>query len=95
METVTLKNGTVEVKLIVMATLRSLKSLISTDPGTFYELVMVCRDRDHKLFGNAREKLEASKLLQAHESRPHESIRNVILSAVTGDGLDMVLGSPV
>ena len=95
METVTLKNGAVEAKPLVAVTLMSLEHLINSDPIAFYELVMVCRDKDHKPFGDTREKLETSGLWQAHEPRPHESIRNVVLSAVTGDGLDMVLGAPV
>lgn len=95
METVTLKNGAVEAKPLVKVALMSLEHLINSDPIAFYELVMVCRDKDHKPFGNTREKLSALGLWKEYEDRPHESIRNVVLSAVTGNGLEMVLGSPV
>lgn len=56
METVTLKNGTVEAKPLVAVTLMSLEHLINPDPIAFYELVMVCRDRDHLFFVETRPK---------------------------------------
>jgi hypothetical protein len=72
----------------------SLQTLMDTKPLVFYDLVMVCRDSAYRPFGNARQELNALGLWMSHETAPHDSIRNVVLSAVSGDGLDMTLGSP-
>jgi len=94
METVRLKNGTEEAKQLVVITIAQLKELMSSEPIAFYELVMLCRDRDHELFGNAGEKLEKSGLLQ-REGVVHDSIRNIVVSAVEGDMLNMRITSPI
>lgn len=94
METVTLKNGAEEVKSLVVVTMLSLESLIEEQPFAFYDLVMVCRDRDYRPFGSNGDHLKSLALLQ-DGGHVHDSIRNIVLSAVTGDGLDMQLGSPV
>jgi hypothetical protein len=90
METLTLKNGAQEAQPLVSITTILLKNLIREDPIAFYELVMCCRDAEHTPFGNTAEKLQARRLYPVHDS-----IRNIVLSAVTGEGLAMQLGSPV
>lgn len=52
METVTLKNGAMEAKPAVMATMMSLRHLFDSEPIVAYELVMKCRDRNHQFVGN-------------------------------------------
>lgn len=94
METVTLKNGSVEPKVLVDTLMRSLKLLLVNNPIAFYELVMKCRDRNHRFFGTAAEPLKNLALVQA-DGDVHSSIRNVVLSAVSGEMLEMTLGSPV
>jgi len=94
MEMTTLKNGTEEAEPLVTITMMCLRDLMGSDPLAVYELVMLARDRNHELFGNARQRLEARSLVQ-HDGRMHDSIRNIVLSAASGDGLDMVLQSPV
>lgn len=91
METVKLRNGAEEVKPAVQAVMMSLRSL---DPIAQYELVMKARDRDHELFGHSGEKLKALKLIEPN-GRMHDTVRNVVLSAAEGDGLNMTIGSPV
>lgn len=59
-----------------------------------YELVACCRDRNHQPFGNAGEKLAALEL-RREDGTIHESIRNIVLSAASGEGLDLTLGSPL
>lgn len=90
--TVKLKNGSVEAKFVVVATMMSLDSLLQDNPGAFYELVTKCRDPKHKMFGNTKSICEHRALMNG--DIVHGSIRNIVLSAVEGDGLDMGLTSP-
>ena len=94
MRTVWLKNGTEEVKMMIVFTMDLLRSLLHDNPIAMYELVMVCRDSKHIPFGNTSEELQKLLLLQP-DGRPHNSIRNIVLSAVMGDGLDMCLVNPI
>ena len=93
-EEVPLKNGATEKKSFVMSTMISLESLLNTKPGAFYELVMKCRDNNHSFFGNTGEVLQNSRLAQP-DGRIHDSIKNIVLSAVQGDSLDMQLSNPI
>lgn len=93
METTILKNGAEEAVSLVTVCMMSLEDLIKENPIALYELVMKCRDRNH-VFGNAGELLEQRKLVQS-DGQPHDSIRNVVLSAIEGDELDMRLTSPI
>jgi hypothetical protein len=65
-------------------------------PGilALYDLNEVCKGKNYTPFGDNLKKLQDLSLLQP-DGKPHESIRNVVLSAVQGEGLDMHLGSPV
>ena len=94
METVKLKNGTTEAKPAVMATMLSLEHLAAKEPTAFYDLVMRCRDRDYQWFGDNQAICEKLSLMQS-ENRVHDTIKNIILSAAKGDGLDMSLTSPM
>ena len=92
--TVKLRNGAEEFKPLVAVTMMSLKSVMESNPIAFYELACLARDRDHKLFGNTGEVLQARALVSA-EGTMHDSIRNIVLSAVEGDMLEMTLRSPI
>jgi hypothetical protein len=94
MSTVTLKNGSEEVQPLVTATMLSLRSLVQDKPIVFYELVMKCRDRNHRFFGSSGQTLTDLGLVEA-DGGIHESIRNIVLSATEGEGLEMTLGSPI
>ena len=90
----TLKNGQEEFKPLIVVTMLSLRALLAEQPIAFYELVMKCRDRNHQFFGNAGEKLKSLQLVQPGGSI-HGSIRNIVLSATSGDDLELVLHSPI
>lgn len=90
---VTLANGAEEALPVVATTMLSLERIIDSNPIAFYELVMKCRDQGHRFFGNTQEVLSDFALVQP-EGTVHESIRNVVLSAVNGEDLNMTLGSP-
>jgi len=88
-----LKNGASEVRNLVEVTMFVLQSLLAEDPIAFYEMAMLCRNPKHELWGNTRDKLTARSLVES-SGQPHSSIRNIVLSAVTGDGFNLTLGSP-
>jgi len=94
METLILKNGAEEVESLVRGIMWVLRTLIDKQPGLFYELVMKCRDRQHRFWGDTEERLQRLKLVEANGD-VHDSIRNIVLSAVTGDEWEMELASPV
>lgn len=91
---VTLKNGSREFAPLVGVAMGSLGLLMQKNPIAFYELVMKARDRQHIFFGNTAEVLRGYALIEA-DGDLHETLRNVVLSAVRGDGLNMVLSSPI
>lgn len=94
METVILKNGTEEVATLVALTTSILLSLLEERPLILYDLVMKCRDRDYQFFGNNEEHLKSLKLID-RDGSIHGSIRNIVLSAAKGDGLDLIIKSPI
>lgn len=94
-ETVQLKNGNEEFKPLVAGTMVSLRQLYNEKPIAIYELAMLCRDPDHEILNKViAQDLHDLGLIDA-VAAVHDSIRNIVLSAVEGDGLDMVLGNPV
>lgn len=97
-ETVILKNGAEEASPLVVLTMMSLKSLMDRGEAmALYELVELCKDPDHTPFGVTGETLQVLSLVSKTESGwwVHNSIRNIVLSAVSGEGLDLCLVSPV
>jgi len=89
-----LKNGIEEAESLITIVMMSLQKLFNENPMAVYELVMKCRDNNHQYFGNMVEELKTLALVQSDGS-VHNSIRNIVLSAVKGEGLKMVLGSPI
>lgn len=94
MDTVILKNGTEEAKMLVAVIMMSLKSLAEEKPLSFYELVELCKDPSHELWGDSAEDLKALNLLEP-AGTVHSSIKHVVLSAAVGEGIELALGSPV
>ena len=94
METVILRNGAEEAKPLVAVTMMSLERLMKEKPLALYDLVMRCRDRSYKFFDDNEEYLKSLNIVD-RDGSIHDSIRNIVLSAAKGDGLDMVIRSPV
>jgi len=94
MEVVMLRNGTEEAKPLVAVMMMSLEHLMDEQPLALYDLVMKCRDREYQFFGDNEKYLQDLKLVETN-GNIHGSVRNIILSAVRGEGIDMMLGSPV
>ena len=75
---------------LIVATVLNLERLIETDTIAAYELVELCRDRDHKLWGQTGETLLLSGLIES-DGQPHDEIRRIVLAAIAGDGFDLRL----
>ncbi len=94
MNVVKLKNGAEEAEVLVETIMLSIHRLWDEELIIGYELVMKCRDRNHKFFGIAGKKL-AELGLVSPDGDIHDSIRNIVVSAFVGDGLKMTLISPI
>lgn len=97
MEVIKLKNGTEEAAPLVTVGMMALKNLFETRPIHFFELVSLARNSAHVLFGKTGQDLLAQSLVQdAGNGRytMHDSLRNIVLSAVVGEGLEMRLWDP-
>ena len=94
MDMLKLKNGSEEAASLVKVTMMSVEHLLESKPIAFAELVSLCRDRHHELFGNTAVELQRFGLVEPGGS-VHNSIRNIILSAVEGEDLEMRFISPL
>ncbi len=94
MNTVKLNNGAEEHEGLVNITMLHLKALIEDQPIAFFELVEKCRNRNHKLFGVTGKVLKDLSLIESDENI-HSSIKNIILSATEGKGLNLTLINPI
>lgn len=90
---VELKNGSKAPLPIVDASMMSFSALMKKNPIALYELVQKCKDNQHKLWVGTEPVLKDLGLLDGNGGT-HRSVCDVLLSAVTCDGLDMAIGSP-
>lgn len=93
MELVKLKNGSEGAEGLVNVTLVALDGLMRSNPKALYDLVKKCRNKDYKFLGNNEKVLEEMALLNG--GKPHNSIKNIVLSAIKGESLDMRIVSPI
>lgn len=92
--TVTLKSGE-EVRTSLKKTVMlALQSLMKNHPVAFYEMVMLCRDPDHEIWGDMGETLQDWKLVKPN-GKVRPEVREIVLNAVKGEDMDMQLVSPV
>src|SRR5260221_610179 len=83
---VTLKNGSEAVKPVVEVTMLSLIFLIKSGRMVeVYELVKKAKNPQYVMFAMARKILSELELIDSDGSIP-SSVRDIILSAVRGDG---------
>ncbi len=92
-QTVILKNGSEAQESLVKTIMISLESLLNSNMIAFYELVQKCRDENHKMFGNTMTTIEKFNL--AARGLVHQTVKDVVLSAVKGKELQMFLGDPI
>ena len=89
METTKLRNGAEEAAGLVAVTMLALRNLFAEKPIVAYELVAKCRDANHQFFGLTGSDLQTLGLVETGGG-VHESIRNIVLSAVSeGFGVDL------
>ena len=93
MNEITLKNGAVVAETAVKPIMMNLELCQLEDPIAFRELVSVCLDPAHVPLGNTGGKLKALSLLEG-DGRVRRVVRDVVISAVSGEDTDMTLGSP-
>ena len=96
--TVRLRNGTEEERPLVATVHHGLQELWNEGQVmTVYELVCLCRNREHKLFGNTGQTLVDIGLVHRYDDQYniHDAIRNIVLSCVRGEGADMTIGNPL
>lgn len=91
--TVKLKNGSEAVEVLVETTMISLTSLREENTIAFFELVQKCRNPQHIMFGDAKEIAQKFGLIE--QGKIHDVIKDIILSAVEGDMLDMKMVDPI
>jgi hypothetical protein len=98
-EVVKLKNGSEEVPQLVTVTMVALRGLLDPEKGVqgataLYDLVMKCRDDSYQFFGNNQQYLENLDLVES-SGTIHQSIKNIVLSAVDGEGMNMAIVNPI
>ena len=91
---VELNNKTKYPHFFVGITMWSLNNLLKHHPTVFYELVQKCQNSQHEMLDNTEEIAKKRGLIK-QDGKIHEAIKNVILSAVTVNGLEIILGSPI
>ena len=102
MNIVTLKNGTEEAEGLVAGIVKTLQTIGREMPTAFYDIVRLCRDPQYLIFGGNHGPIGmtlkdyALITVDVHgKALVHDSIRNIVLSAVTGEELEMQLGNPL
>ena len=63
-------------------------------PMAAWDLARMCVDPGYEPFGNNAQVLKDVKLLEPN-GKPHDSVRNIVVSMVEGTGLDMKLVHPI
>jgi len=88
-----LKNGTEEVQPLVKVTMMTLHKLANEYPLAAYDLVELCKSTQYKPFGGNNSILENYSLIINGEVP--DSIKNIVLSAFEGEGINLKLTSPI
>lgn len=97
MNIIKLRNGTEEAEPLVKSVMMHLTSLWDSGlPGVLmlYDLREICEGRGNNVAKDTIRSLKERKLVE-DDGRVHASIRNVVLSALEGQGLDTTLVSPL
>lgn len=95
MKTVTLKHNNIEeAEVAVTSIMISLKQLLTDSYLAFYDLVMLARDDNTSIWIPSAIILKKFGLLD-ESLQMHDTIRNVILSAVEGENTEMILVNPI
>src|SRR5579863_8383904 len=95
---VKLRNGSEEPEVLVRTTFTAICRLYHNgfpDMLPVVDLARICqKDPTYKPYGTNEQVLKEMALLQP-DGTPHDSVRNIVLSSVTGEGLNMFLVNPI
>lgn len=94
MRVVELKTGWKVAPVTVTNVLHAMEELRRRDPIAFYEMVHLCRYENWRLWGDTMLVLRAWGLI-GPDNRPHDDTRQIILSAVSGEGTALEMNSPL
>jgi hypothetical protein len=96
MKEVTLRNGSQEADVLVNVTMVSLRGMMKDIQGitALYDLHQICLGTNYQASEQNLQYLVDRSLLQA-DKRPHQSVKNIVLSAIEGKGLGIHLVSPL
>ena len=94
MKVIKLKNGSEEALTLVTTISLSIRELLNNKPMALYDMVMKCRDDSYSIFGNNTNTLKNLALL-GEDGKVHNSIKNIVLSSIEGEGLDMKFVYPI
>ena len=101
MENIPLRTGKIAIVPMVSVITVSFRALFSTSPIMAYELVMLCRNPKHELFGLIGALLRVQSLVEARDTSNgtayyvRDQVRDIILASVEGEGMDMHLVNPI
>jgi hypothetical protein len=94
---VTLKNGTQYARRTmntVMHHIRQMQTEIPNGALLLNDLVTKCRDADYEYYPGCQWKLSELDLLDS-DGQVKPSVRDIVLSAVIGEGMDIGFASPI
>jgi len=94
MQELKMKNGGVELDVVIAAMQMSMETLLAESPIAFFDLVMKARDDTYEVFGNSPDILKKSALLEQNGTMRSDT-RNIVLSSVEGDEGEMHLVDPI
>jgi hypothetical protein len=94
MELVELKDGSTVPEPTVHTTLMSLRVVRDKHPLALFQAVQIARNAGHVPLGSLGDVLSGYGLTDA-DGVMHDDIRHIILSAATGDALNLALTNPV
>lgn len=94
MEEVTLKNGAIEAKPLVVVTYMTLERLFDENPFMLADLYYKCKDDSSWILSQHQAELEQLSLIDSNENI-HDSIKNIVLSSIEINGDKIKLVSPI
>lgn len=83
-----LRNGSEEAEPLVRSVRMAMFRLFDEKPIAFHELVELAKDENHRPFGKTPDCLLGFDLIDG-DGKMHSSTRNIVLSSIDGDGLEL------
>ena len=94
MKELKLKNGGLELDIVIAAMTMSMETLLAENPIAFLDLVIKARNDNYEPFGNSPDILKKAGLLESNGAMRQDT-RNIVLSSTEGDEGDMHMVDPI